>query len=205
MIARTRARILAVGTGLSLALSGCVSLGGAEPPDSLLTLTSAAAAPAGSGAVAGGEDSEGAIAVLAFTVPAKLNTLRVPVDVSDTEIAYLQEAVWVEKPQRLFRRLLGETLRTKGAGFVLDNDDTPILASQFVRGTLLDMTFDARSNSVVVRFEAVVTDESGTVRSRRFEAREPGVLPEAASVGPALNRAANSVAGEIADWVISGS
>lgn len=184
-----------------LALSGCVSLG-AELPETLLTLSSTSSAPAGSGAEAGGEESEGAIAVLTPEVPAKLDVLRVPVNVSDTEVAYLQEAFWIEKPARLFRRLIGETLRTRGAALVLDSDDTPTLASQFVRGTLLDMTYDAPTASVVVRFEAIRTDSEGKVISRRFEAIEDGVEAEAESVGPALNRAANIVASEVADWVL---
>ena len=189
----------------SLGLSACVSLGGAEPPESLLTLSSSATAPAGSGAATGGEGSQGAIAVLTPEVPAKLDVLRVPVQVSSTEIAYLQEAVWVEKPARLFRRLLGETLRTRSGALVLDSDDTPAQASQSVRGTLLDMTYDAGSSSVVVRFDAIQTAEGGSVTSRRFEAREEGVQPEVESVGPALNRAANTVAGEVADWVVDGA
>ena len=190
----------------TLALSGCISLG-SEPPESLLTLTPANTAPAGTGAVAGTDASLGAIAVLTPEAPAKLDVLRVPVQVSDTEIAYLQEAVWVEKPARLFRRLLGESLRTRagdeGGALVLDNDDTPTMATRFVRGTLLDMTYDARTSSVVVRYEAIRTDDDGSVVSRRFEARESGIAPEASAVGPALNRAANVVAGEAADWVLS--
>lgn len=182
-------------------LSGCISLG-QEPPESLLTLSSTASAPAGSGAQAGGEDGEGAIAVLTPEVPAKLDVLRVPVNVSETEVAYLQEAFWIEKPARLFRRLIGETLRTRGAALVLDNDDTPARADTVVRGTLLDMTYDAPTSSVVVRFEAMRTNADGKVVSRRFEAREQGVQPEAGSVGPALNRVANTVAGEVADWVV---
>ena len=188
----------------SLGLSACVSLGGAEPPESLLTLSSSATAPAGSGAVTGAEGSQGAIAVLTPEVPAKLDVMRVPVQVSDTEIAYLQEAVWIEKPARLFRRLLGETLRTRSGALVIDSDDTPALASQTVRGTLLDMTYDASSSSVVVRFEAIRSGEGGVVTSRRFEAREDSVMAEAAFVGPASNRAANQIAGEVADWVIDG-
>jgi cholesterol transport system auxiliary component len=39
------------------------------------------------------------------------------------------------------------------------------------------------------------------VETRRFEAIEPGVAPEAEAVAPALNRAANSVARQVADWV----
>jgi cholesterol transport system auxiliary component len=126
----------------------------------------------------------------------------VPVNVSETQVAYLQDAFWIEKPARLFRRLIGETLRTRGAALVLDSDDTPARADTVVRGTLLDMTYDAPTSAVVVRFDAIRTDADGKVVSRRFEAREDGVLPEAGAVGPALNRVANTVAGEIAEWVV---
>lgn len=197
-----RTAILGTLAAASLALSGCISLG-SEPPESLLNLTSTLIAPAGSGASAGTEDSTGALVVMTPEVPAKLDVQRVPVNVSDTEIAYLTEAVWVEKPARLFRRLLGETLRVRGNMLVFDSEDAPTVATRYVRGNLLDMGYDAPTSSVVVRFEAVRTDASGQVVSRRFEARESGVLPEAGSVGPALNRAANTVAGEVADWVLS--
>ncbi|WP_299191376.1 ABC-type transport auxiliary lipoprotein family protein [uncultured Erythrobacter sp.] len=197
-------RTFAVLAAASLTLSGCISLGAAEPPESLLTLSSTATAPAGSGAVTGTEGSEGAIAVLTPEVPAKLDVLRVPVNVTDTEVAYLQDAVWIEKPARLFRRLLGETLRTRGAALVLDSDDTPTIASQTVRGTLIEMTYDVPTSSVVVRFDALRTGEDGSVTSRRFEASESGLAPEASLVGPALNRVANQVAGEVADWVVNG-
>ena len=198
-----RMPMLAVVTA-SLALSACVSLGGGEPPESLLTLSSTASAPAGSGAAAGGETNMGAISVLTPEAPAKLDVVRVPVQVSDTSIAYLAEAVWVEKPARLFRRLLGETLRTRGAALVLDTDDTPMLPAQTLRGTLMEMTYDAPTSSVIVRFDAVRTVGDGTTVSRRFEARESGILPEAGDVGPALNRAANTVAGEVAEWMVGG-
>ncbi len=193
--------------GAILALPGCISVGaGGEPPESLLTLTSTASAPAGLVAVTGAEGTAGAIAVLTPETPAKLDVLRIPVNVTDTEVAYLQEAVWIEKPARLFRRMLGETLRVRGEEYggvlILDNDDTPTLATQFVRGTLLDMTYDVRSSSVIVRYEAVRSDRDGTVTSRRFEARESDVLPEAEFVGPAMNRTANVVAAEVADWVL---
>ncbi len=191
----------------SLALSGCVSLGGAEPPASLLTLTSSASAPVGSGVMAGAEGSKGTIAVLTPEVPAKLDVIRVPVNVSATEIAYLQDAVWIEKPARLFRRLLGETLRTASgedqALLVLDTDDTPLRPNQSLRGTLIDMGYDPSTSSVVVRYEAVHTLDDGRVLSRRFEAREEGIAPEAAFVAPAINAAANAVATEVAAWVLS--
>jgi len=186
---------------LALALPGCISLGG-EPPESLLTLSPAARAPAGPGVAAGAERP--VIAVLAFDTPAKLDVLRVPVAVSDTELAYLQEAFWVEKPARLFRRLVGETIRARGQAMVVDGDDTATLATLTVQGTLIDMGYDAASASAVVRFDAVRIAKDGTVTTRRFEASESGVTADARSVGAALNAAANRVAADVADWVAGG-
>lgn len=183
------------------ALAGCVSLGGGEPPESLLTLSPLAPPAAGSGAVAGRDTAGRAILVQLPDTPAKLDVLRLPVVVSDTELAYLGEAYWVEKPARLFRRLIGETLRAKGQALVIDNDETPMVANVTLRGTLLDMDYDARTSSVVVRFDAVRTEAGGKAASRRFEARESGVPAIPGAVGPALNRAANQVAGEVATWL----
>jgi cholesterol transport system auxiliary component len=185
---------------LLLAVSGCVSLGG-PPPESLLTLSPEARAPVGAG-VSGADRP--VIAVLSFDTPAKLDVLRVPVAVSDTELAYLQEAFWVEKPARLFRRLVGETIRSRGSAMVVDGDDTATLASTTLRGTLIDMGYDARSSEAVVRFDAVRIDGDGKVITRRFEARETGVPAEGRAVGAALNVAANRVAAEVADWVAGG-
>lgn len=186
---------------LMAALPGCISLGG-EPPASLLTLSAEARAPAGPGVAAGAERP--VIAVLFIDVPAKLDVLRVPVAVSDTELAYLQEAFWVEKPARLFRRLLGETIRARGQALVIDGDDTATLATLRVRGTLIDMDYDGPASAAVVRFDAVRIAEDGTVTTRRFEARETGVPAEGRAVGAALNRAANRVASEVADWAAGG-
>ncbi|HSF12318.1 MAG TPA: ABC-type transport auxiliary lipoprotein family protein [Erythrobacter sp.] len=193
-------RSILIALPLLLALPGCISLGG-PPPESLLTLSPDSRAPVGAG-VSGADRP--VIAVLAIDTPAKLDVLRVPVAVSDTELAYLQEAFWVEKPARLFRRLVGETIRSRGNAMVLDGDDTATLATTTLRGTLIDMGYDAQNSAVVVRFDAVRLDGEGKVTTRRFEARETGVPAEGRAVGVALNRAANTVAGEVADWVAGG-
>ncbi|KPF62888.1 ABC-type transport auxiliary lipoprotein family protein [Porphyrobacter sp. AAP60] len=186
---------------LSLVLTGCISLGG-KPPESLLTLSPDARAPAGAGASAGA--NQPVIAVQMLDTPAKLDVLRVPVAVSDTELAYLQEAFWVEKPARLFRQLLGETIRARGQAMVVDGDETVTLATVTLQGTLLDMGYIAPESAAIVRFDAVRIDDAGRVTTRRFEARETGVVAEPRAVGDALNRAANTVAGEVADWVAGG-
>lgn len=199
---RQRPAAIASLAAISLALTGCVSLGaGVEPPTSLLTLSPTTVE------VPEREGQESvAIAVLTPETPAKLDIVRVPVNVSDTKIAYLQEAVWVEKPARLFRRLLGENLRRRvsSESIVLDTDDTPLLATVFVRGTLMELSYDAPSNSVVARYQAIITSEEGGAFTRRFEAREENVPAEVEFVGPALNRVANQVASDAADWVLTG-
>ena len=188
-------RPLAVMT--ALALSGCISFG-AKPPASLLSLTPAATVAAGT-AING--DVANAIAVLEPEAPMKLTNTRVPVQIDDTQIAYVKDAVWVDKPTRLFRRLLGETIRAKGHRLVIDNDDAALTPKNQLRGTLIDFGYDARTSSAVVTFDAV-RDVNGTqVMTRRFSATVPGVAAEAAPIGAALNQAANDVASQVADWV----
>jgi cholesterol transport system auxiliary component len=181
----------------ALLLGGCLSIGG-EPPESLLTLTPTASAPAGSG---GSDTAATAITLTEFEAPAALDVTRVPVQVTDTELAYLKDAVWVEKPARLFRRLIAETIRTRSDRVVVDGDDPGVLSPNRLTGTLRQFGYDARSGSVVVVFDAVRPGEGNAVETRRFEAVVPGIAAEVGSVGPALNRAANDVAVQVADWV----
>ena len=196
-----------IGAGLiammSLALSGCLSLD-TEAPESLLTLTPMVSAPVGASGQAGAQEAAGAIAVLTPEVPAKLDVLRVPVNVSDTEIAYLADTVWIEKPARLFRRVLGESLRAKAGEtgvLVIDSDDTPVRAAYFLRGTLSEMSYDPSSAQVVVRFDAIRSDTNGNAHTKGFEAREAALEADPDYIGPALNRAANTVADEVAEWM----
>lgn len=182
----------------ALALAGCLSLGGAEPPPALLTLTPAVSAPSGSGTTGTSAD---ALTVIEPEAPARLAVTRVPVQVDDANVAYLKDAVWVEKPARLFRRLLSETIGAKTGRIVIDGLDPTIKTTQQLRGRLLDFGYDARTSSVVVRFDAIRAGAEGSVTTRRFESIVPGVAAEAGPVGEALNRAANDVAGQVADWM----
>ncbi|WP_338466710.1 ABC-type transport auxiliary lipoprotein family protein [Novosphingobium sp. ZN18A2] len=179
-----------------LALSGCVSIGAGKPPRALLDLTPTAQVKAGATST-GQYDT--AIAVLEPAADQKLAVTRVPVQVNATTVAYLKDATWIERPTRLFQHLLTETLRARGGHLVLEGDIGT--AQTQLGGRLLDMGYDAPSQSVVVRFEAVKTGRDGAVSTRRFEDVVPGVSAEAEPVAAALNEAANKVAGEVADWV----
>lgn len=192
-----RAWRIAVLAPVALLLSGCLSFG-ADPPESLLTLTPAASAPAGSGASG---NAGSALAMVEFQAPAALDVTRVPVQVSDTELAYLKDAVWVEKPARLFTRLVAETIRARSGRVVIDGDDPGVLAEDRLQGTVRAFGYDARTSQVVVVFDAVRNGAGSSITTRRFESVVPGVVAEAGPVGEALNRAANDVAGQVAAWV----
>lgn len=182
----------------ALLVTGCVSLGGAEPPPSLLTLTPDSTAPAGSGTRGVGKD---ALTVVEPDTPARLAVARVPVQIDDANLAYLEDAVWVEKPSRLFRRLLSETIGARTGQIVLDGFDPTIKTSRQLRGRLLEFGYDARTSSVVVKFDALRETADGDIETRRFESVVQGVPADTGPVGAALNRAANDVAGQVADWI----
>lgn len=182
---------------LAFALSGCLSLGG-DPPDELLTLTPMRAAPAGAATSAA---ASSALAVLEPSASQRLDVTRVPVQMTDSTLAYVKDAVWVEKPAILFQTLIVEAVRAKGNRLVVREGDLGYSAITNLSGELLDMGYDVATGSVVVRYDGVLQLADGQVRTRRFESRVSGIAPEAAAVGPALNQAANDVADQVAEWV----
>jgi cholesterol transport system auxiliary component len=181
----------------SLALSGCISFG-PKPPDNLFRLTPAEVAPAG--ATASGSLTD-AIAVLDLEADRSLDVMRVPVTVDASNVAYLKDALWLERPSRQFRSLLAETLRARTGRLVVEGGDFEVTGKTLIGGRLLQMGYDAPSGSVVVRFDAMRSEAKGRIESRRFEARVSGIEPKAVAVGPALNQAANDVARQVADWL----
>lgn len=182
---------------LAVLLAGCVSLT-PDPPESLLTLTPVRSAPAGASAAG---EAASALAVIEPATDQRLGVVRVPVQVNDSSLAYLKDAVWVEKPARLFQRLLSETIRAGGNRLVVAEGDLGYGAASKLSGRLLDMGYDAATGAVVVRYDAVLQTSDGQVRTQRFESRVPGVEAKAHAVGPALNDAANQVAADVAAWV----
>lgn len=183
---------------LALLLGGCLSLSSGKPPATLISLTSTQSPAAGTGA-SGTQDS--ALLVLEPDVDRKLAVLRVPVRVNGSSIAYLADLAWVERPARQFRTLLAETLRAEGKRLVLEDDGTAGPAAQRLGGRLVDMGYDASQQAVIVRFEAVRSTRGGAVETRRFESVIPGVSAKPAAIAPALNRAANAVAADVAAWM----
>ncbi len=192
-------RLLRVAAAAVLAstVAGCISLG-PEPPDQLLTLTPTNMTAAGPGSTGRASD---ALAVLVPAAPQRLSVNRVPVTISASSLAYLENAVWVERPAQLFRNLLAETIRGRGLRMVVDTGELEYAASTQLSGQLVEMGYDAATGTAIVRYDAVLALPGGEIRTRRFESSEAGLPPEVDAIGPALNRAANQVARDVADWI----
>lgn len=192
---------------LLLSLAGCIKFG-AEPPPSLLTLSSDAA-------VAVGETRSSAttrsITVAVPSVPQELAVARVPVRAGDTSVAYLKDAQWVESPNRLFARLLGDTISARTGRVVLTTRQSLSDPGARIGGELRAFGIDADTLEAVVTFDATLLRErpaaaagarvAPTFEKRRFQARVPIGALAPASAGTALNEAANQVATQVAEWV----
>lgn len=182
---------------MAVSLSACVSFGGKTPP-SLLTLTATNMVP--NGTAKSGASSE-ALIVLLPEAPRKLDSNRVPVQIDDSSIAYLKDAVWADKPSRLMQALLTETIAAKTGRLVLNETDAGGKATQYLSGTLLEFGVDASASEAVVVYDAVRLLRGQTVEKKRFEARRPVSAVEPGPAGIALNAAANDVAVQVSDWI----
>lgn len=187
---------------LLAALGGC-SLGGllgggGKPPTSLVTLTPEAQEPS---QIVRSAAAGQAVTITTPTVPRELAVVRVPVQLSPTSVQYVTNLQLVDTPDRLFQRLLEETVRRTTGRVVLDPTQTTLDPGVTVTGALQRFGYDVASGQVIVTYDASLSGAGGKgVETRRFTASAPAD-GTAATVGPALNRAANQVALDAAKWV----
>lgn len=180
-------------------LAGCVSIG-AKPPQQLLTLDATHKVAAGAQSNAGGGRS---LIITDPEAPRMLDTVRVPVQVAPTSVAYVTKVQWADTPRHLFRRLLSETVAATTDRIVLDPGQFSGDGGQRLSGELVAFNLDATSHTAIVTYDAALTTPAGVAIARqRFTASAPvnGKI-DAASVGAPLNAAANKVATDVAAWV----
>lgn len=184
---------------LALSLGGCALLGGGpKPPPWLLTLTPSAAAPA---SVVRSANAGQAVTIDVPVIPKELRSVRVPAQVGETAIAYIKDLQWVDTPDHLFQDLLQETVLRTTNRVVIDPKQSTLDPGLVVTGQLSSFGYEAGQGTVLVRYDAALSTAGGTrVETRRFEARAPAD-GTAATVGQALNTAANQVALEVARWI----
>ena len=192
---------IAAPVALALGLAGCTLgglLGGGKTPAWLLTLTPEAPAP---GEFARSAAAGETVTIAVPVVPKELRSVRVPAQSGPTTIAYIKDLQWVETPDRLFQNLVAETVTRRTNRVVLDPNQSALDPGLLLTGQLSRLGYDEQEGAVVVRFDGALSTAGGTrVETRRFEARAPAD-GTASSVGPALNRAANEVALEVATWI----
>lgn len=184
---------------LLLSLPGCISFGG-KPPSQLLSLDAAQKVAPGTlrNATVGTS-----ITVADPEAPKMLDTVRVPVRISPTSIAYVTDAQWADTPRHLFQKLLSETIAASSNRIVLDPGQYSADAGQRLMGELVQFGLDEASNTAVVTYDAILAGPGGTAIARqRFTASAPiGRKIDATSIGAPLNSAANKVAADVAAWL----
>ena len=197
-LAYKTAGALALAMGLAACSVGGLLGGGAKPPVTLVTLTPEAAEPA---QLARSAAAGQAVTIQTPTVPKELSAVRVPVQVSATDVQYVANLTLVDTPDRLFQALLQETVRRTTNRVVLDPNQTGLDPGLTVNGQLQRFGYDAATGQVVVTYDGTLSAGGGArVETRRFTATAPAD-GTAATVGPALNRAANQVALDVAKWI----
>ena len=197
MNSRTFLTIAAAALLAGCSLGGLLG-GGGKPPPTLQTLTPEAADP---GAVARTAAAGQAVTIAVPVVGRELQTVRVPVQLTPTDVQYVTNLQWVDTPDRLFQNLLQETVRRTTNRIVLDPSQAGLDPGIVLHGELERFDYNASTGQVEVVFNASLSSGDGAqVQTRRFVATAPadGTGP---SVGPALNRAANEVALEVAKWI----
>lgn len=185
----------------ALPLAGCLSFGG-KPPKQLLTLAATSQPQPGVDQTA---TAASAIVVQVPAVPQMIANTRVPVQESDTTVAYLKDAQWAEPPARMFARLLADTLTARARMVVLSPAQSFSAPSADLGGELRSFGLDAAQRQAVVIYDASLTRAGrAEVEKRRFEARVPIAAIDALSAGSTLSQAANDVAVQVADWIRTG-
>ena len=95
---------------------------------------------------------------------------------------------------------LAHSILGEGTPFVWGHGLTSSRANE-ESGGLFDWSPVVETGRQVVRYDAALSTTGGNrVETRRFEAKEPSDGTKD-SVGPALNRAANKVAADVAAWI----
>ena len=184
---------------VATSIGGCALLGGgAKPPANLVTLTPEAQEPAQIARTAAAGQS---VTIATPTVGRELSTVRVPVQVTTTHVQYVSNLQLVDMPARLFADLVAETVRRTTNRVVLDANQATLDPGLLVSGELQRFGYDAATGQVIVTYDGSLSTAGGNrVETRRFTATAPAD-GTSATVGYALNQAANQVAQDVAKWI----
>ena len=187
-----------VAAAAALGLAGCALMGGGKAPKNLMTLSATAPDP---GPVTRSANAGESVTIEVPVTAKELRTTRVAAQSGSTAIAYIKDLTLVDTPDKLLQGLIAETVLRTTNRVVIDPKQSALDPGLVVSGRLADFGYVAGGGEVLVRYDAALSTAGGTrVETRRFEARAPAD-GTAATVGPALNTAANQVAADVAKWI----
>lgn len=192
-----RPMISAMALGALLTLGACVSFG-PKAPKTLMILTASATVSTETVRQASAENT---VLILTPTASAAVSTVRIPVYDGATMLSYVADGAWNEPPARALQRLLSETVTARTTKIVLDPRQFGANPAMRLSGQIQRFGIDPGAMQAVVVLDAQLSREAGKVETRRFEAKSPVGAIDAPQSGAALNRAANDVAAQVADWV----
>src|SRR4029078_6226553 len=90
-----------------------------------------------------------------------LRPVRVPVQLTRTDVQYVPNLQWVDTPDRLFQDLLEETVRRTTSGVVVDPDQTGLDAGVVLHGELERFEYDAQTGQAVVAYSGSLSSPDG--------------------------------------------
>jgi cholesterol transport system auxiliary component len=183
--------------GAALVLGGCISFG-PKAPKTLLTMTASAEVPVNAVRTTSAVNT---VLILTPTAVAAVATTRIPVYDGASTLAYVADGAWNEAPTRALQRILSETVTARTTRIVLDPRQFGASPAMRLSGQLQRFGIDPVQMTAVIVFDAQLSRGADLIETRRFEARAPLAAITAPQAGAALNRAANDLSGQVADWL----
>jgi cholesterol transport system auxiliary component len=147
-----------------------------------------------------------AIRIEDFETSADIASTRIAVRVGAQEVRYVSGGIWTDKPARLMRALLADTVRQHSSGLVLSAAQADITPAYRLTGRLIAFQAEAANgvatHMIISTEQLLIIAKTGTVlASRRFEAREASRSDRPADLADAANTAANIIAAQTTDWL----
>ena len=91
----------------------------------------------------------------------ELRTIRVPVQISPTDVQYVTNLQWVDTPDKLFQNLVEETVRRTTNRVVLNPNQTGVDPGVVLRGELSRFGYNAQTGQVEVTYDATMSNAAG--------------------------------------------
>src|SRR3954468_23660206 len=155
----------ALGVAVAACSLGGLLGGGGKAPPTLATLTPLAPEP---GEIARSANAGQAVTIAVPVIAKELRTVRVPVQMTPTDVQYVTNLQWVDTPDHLFQALVEETVRRTTNRVVVNPNQAGPDAGVVLHGELERFGYDAQTGQVTVAYNGSLSSPDGAqVQTRR--------------------------------------